>query len=208
MAVAIHQQQGAPARHGDEADGHLRRCCTWVATTLATVSAPSGKARPITLHGTPVLHRPCAPVTAFDDGLAMLVDDMFASMYAANGVGLAANQIGVGLRVFVYDCDDAHGERHVGHVVDPVLTVSPLAGTATSREGCLSVPGVGADVTRPAIASVTGFDVHGSPVTVSGSGTLARCLQHEVGHLDGTLYVDLLPADERDRLLAAARTER
>ncbi|WP_197946038.1 peptide deformylase [Phytohabitans suffuscus] len=102
----------------------------------------SGVARPITLHGTPVLHTHCQPVTDFDNDLAKLVDDMFTSMYAAHGVGLAANQIGVGLRVFVYDCPDASGDHQVGHVVNPVLKpVSALAGTTTDTEGCLSVPG-------------------------------------------------------------------
>src|ERR1044071_7708836 len=98
-----------------------------------------GSARPITYYGQPVLHRRCADVTAFDQALSDLVDDMFASMYAAEGVGLAANQIGVDLRVFVYDCPGESGTRHVGHVVNPELQVaSALAGTLTDTEGCLS----------------------------------------------------------------------
>ncbi|MEU0558952.1 peptide deformylase [Dactylosporangium sp. NPDC006015] len=164
-----------------------------------------GAARPITYYGTPVLHRRCADVTAFDEPLAALIDDMFASMYAAAGVGLAANQIGVDLRVFVYDCPDDDGVRHVGHVVNPVLQeASALAGTATDTEGCLSVPGPRAEVPRAAVATVTGFDRNGAPITVTGTGFFARCLQHECDHLDGTVYVDRLPAQRRERLLREA----
>jgi peptide deformylase len=116
----------------------------------------SGTARPITLHGTAVLHAPCAPVTAFDDDLALLIEDMFASMYAANGVGLAANQIGVGQRVFVYDCRDADGIRHVGHVVNPTLqAASALARPVVDVEGCLSLPGAQADLGRAGLATLT-----------------------------------------------------
>ncbi len=165
----------------------------------------AGTARPITVYGAAVLHRPCARVDSFDAGLQALVEDMFASMYAANGVGLAANQIGVGLRVFVYDCPDASGENRSGHVVNPVLvTSSALAPAVTDSEGCLSVPGQQAEVSRAAIATVTGADVRGDPVTVTGTGLLARCLQHETDHLRGIVYVDLLPGDERAAILAAA----
>ena len=165
----------------------------------------AGTARPITLYGTAVLHRPCALVQAFDARLEALVGDMFASMYAAEGVGLAANQIGVGLRVLVYDCPDASGENQAGHVVNPVLTMpGALAPPATEAEGCLSVPGQRGEVSRAAVATVTGADVHGRPVTVTGTGLLARCLQHEADHLRGVVYVDLLPADERAAILAAA----
>ncbi len=164
-----------------------------------------GSARPITYYGQPVLHRRCADVTAFDQALSDLVDDMFASMYAAEGVGLAANQIGVDLRVFVYDCPGEGGTRHVGHVVNPELQVaSALAGTLTDTEGCLSVPGPRAEVPRAALATVTGFDLTGAPITVTGTGYFARCLQHECDHLDGTVYVDRLPAEQRARLLREA----
>ena len=156
-------------------------------------------------YGQAVLHQACTPVTSFGATLAALVDDMFASMYAAEGVGLAANQIGVGLRVFVYDCPDASGDHQRGHVVNPVLRVpAALAVADTDLEGCLSVPGQHAEVTRPALATVTGLDLHGRPVTVTGTGTLARCLQHETDHLDGILYVDRLPAAERAAILVAA----
>src|SRR4051812_27538322 len=118
-----------------------------------------GAARPITYYGAPVLHRRCADVTEFDQALSDLIDDMFASMYAAAGVGLAANQVGVDLRVFVYDCPDDDGTRHVGHVVNPRLqAASALAGTVTEVEGCLSVPGPRAEVPRAGLATVTGSD--------------------------------------------------
>ena len=166
----------------------------------------AGTAQPITRYGQAVLHRPCAPVTMFGADLEALVDDMFASMRAADGVGLAANQIGAGLRVFVYDCPDATGGRQTGHVVNPVLRIpAALAPPVTEAEGCLSVPGQHAMITRPALAAVTGLDVRGQPVTVTGAGLLARCLQHEVDHLNGVVYVDRLPEGERAAILAATQ---
>ncbi|WP_432513826.1 peptide deformylase [Kineococcus sp. SYSU DK001] len=173
----------------------------------------TGVVHPITRYWTPVLHRPCTPVTAFDDALVQLVADMFASMDAADGVGLAANQIGVDARVFVVDCPDARseetGENVVAHVVNPVLHLP----TGRRRrldldgEGCLSVPGEYAELARPDTAEVTGVDVHGAPVRIVGTGLLARCLQHEADHLDGVVYVDRLPAGEREQILAAAGLE-
>ncbi|HWS34045.1 MAG TPA: peptide deformylase [Actinoplanes sp.] len=162
-------------------------------------------ARPITYYGNPVLHRRCADVTDFDAGLADLIGDMFDSMYEANGVGLAANQIGVDRQIFVYDCPDDEGVRHKGHIVNPVLqTGSALAGEVTVTEGCLSVPGPRAELPRAALATVTGFDQNGKPITISGTGYFARCLQHEHDHLNGTLYVDRLPEQQRDELLREA----
>lgn len=169
-----------------------------------------GTARPITFVGEPVLHRPCAEVTRFDAELAALVADMFASMYAAEGVGLAANQIGVGLRVFVYDCPDETEEYRKGVVVNPTL-VLPAPGErnlADYEEGCLSVPGQRASLARPDLAVVHGFDVTGAPITVEGTGVLARCLQHETDHLEGRLYIDRLPAERRAQVLAAYQGER
>ncbi|MDP5184064.1 peptide deformylase [Blastococcus sp. BMG 814] len=168
-----------------------------------------GVARPIVTYGSnPVLHRRCTEVTAFDDGLRRLVLDMFASMEAADGVGLAANQIGVDARVFVIDCPDADGEDVVGYVVNPVLTVLQPVGDdpadEVTEEGCLSVPGPYAELPRAFRARVDGVDLHGDPVTIEATGMAARCLQHEVDHLDGTVYVDRLPAELRERLLAEA----
>ncbi|WP_181019950.1 peptide deformylase [Nonomuraea typhae] len=164
-----------------------------------------GEVRPIVYVGDPVLHTPCEPVTRFDESLAALVDDMFASMYAAKGVGLAANQIGVGLRVFVYDCPDADGVNQVGVVVNPVLELPPVGERSLDPgdEGCLSVPGQYAPLPRADHARVHGFDVKGEPVTVEGTGLMARCLQHETDHLDGHLYIDRLPAKKRKQVLKA-----
>ena len=168
-----------------------------------------GVARPIVTYGNdPVLHRPCAPVRVFDRSLRRLVLDMFASMAAADGVGLAANQIGVDARVFVIDCPDAAGEDVVGYAVNPVLTVvEPADGEPAeevTEEGCLSVPGPYAELPRAFRARVEGVDVHGDPVSIEATGMAARCLQHEVDHLNGTVYVDRLPEEERERLLAEA----
>ncbi|RAY16836.1 peptide deformylase [Actinomadura craniellae] len=170
----------------------------------------TGVARPITLVGTPVLHRPCRPVERFDADLARLTEDMFASMYAAQGVGLAANQIGVDLRVFVYDCPDA-GDTYVkGVIVNPTLELpaGPDRELDDSEEGCLSVPGARAAVPRPDRARCHGFDLTGAPVTVTGTGLLARCLQHETDHLDGRLYVDHLNARTREQVLSDFATHR
>jgi peptide deformylase len=169
------------------------------------VTNETGTARAITYYGEAVLHQPCAPVTAFDDELRALVADMFASMAAANGVGLAANQIGVDARVFVVDCPDASGEHVVAHIVNPVLHL-PAAPREliVDDEGCLSVPGQYAEVGRAKTAYVTGFDVDGNEIRIDGTGLLARCLQHEADHLDGTLYVDRLPTRARKKILAAA----
>ena len=168
-----------------------------------------GVARPIVTYGSdPVLHRPCAPVTTFDEALRRLVLDMFASMTEADGVGLAANQIGVDARVFVIDCPDAEGRDVVGYVVNPVLTLPGPVGDEpaeeVTEEGCLSVPGPYADLARAFRARVDGVDVHGDPVSIEATGMAARCLQHEVDHLDGTVYVDKLPEDDKERLLAEA----
>jgi peptide deformylase len=169
------------------------------------MASTTGHARPITLYGTPVLHRRTQPVTVFDDELRALIEDMFASMYAAAGVGLAANQIGVDLQVFVVDCPDATGRKVVAHVVNPVLEVPPPPRALdVDQEGCLSVPGQQTDVARPETASVTGFDMTGEPIRIDGTGRLARCLQHEYDHLQGMVYVDRLTAKERRNILKAA----
>lgn len=168
--------------------------------------ARRGRRRRVTMIGEEVLARPCRQVTAFGaPGLKALLDDMYATMACCNGVGLAANQIGVDLRVFVYDCEDAYGVRHVGHVVNPVLETGPARSTGreVDEEGCLSVPGPVAQVQRARVAAVRGVDMFGKPVVIEGTGTLARCLQHECDHLDGTLYVDRLSARDRKRVLGS-----
>jgi peptide deformylase len=143
--------------------------------------------RPLTTFGQRVLHAKAAPVTVFDDALAKLVDDMFASMYAAPGVGLAAPQVGVGLRLFTYDC----GPGARGHVCNPVLENVP-GELQDDDEGCLSVPSLYFPTVRAMETRVTGVDVDGNPVAVEGRELLARCLQHETDHLDGMLYLDRL----------------
>ena len=168
-----------------------------------------GTARPIvTYGGDPVLHRTCAPVTEFGKDLRRLVLDMFASMEAADGVGLAANQIGVDARVFVIDCPDAEGNDVIGYAVNPVLSIPDPVGDEpaeeVTEEGCLSVPGPYAELPRAFRARVDGVDLDGRPVTIEATGMAARCLQHEMDHLEGIVYVDRLPADVRDRLLAEA----
>jgi peptide deformylase len=167
------------------------------------MGSQEGTSRPIRYLGDPVLRTVCDPVTTFDAGLKRLVDDMFASMYEARGVGLAANQIGVSRRVFVYDCADGDGQRQVGHVINPVLATD--GELVTDEEGCLSVPGLYFPTPRHALATVEGVDADGRPVRVSGTGELARCLQHETGHLDGKVYIDMLSGETRRAALRAIR---
>ncbi|MER7175076.1 peptide deformylase [Streptomyces mesophilus] len=166
-----------------------------------------GTSRPITVVGNPVLHKECKDVTEFDDELAQLVDDMFASQHTAEGVGLAANQIGVDKKVFVYDCPDDQGVRHTGVVVNPVLAELPADRRVLddANEGCLSVPTAYVSLARPDYAEVTGQDEKGNPIKVRGTGYFARCLQHETDHLYGYLYIDRL--SKRDRKDALRQME-
>ncbi|WP_410637024.1 peptide deformylase [Amycolatopsis sp. lyj-346] len=151
---------------------------------------------PIVIAGEPVLHQPTREITEFDEKLRTLVDDMFETMYAAEGVGLAANQIGLDLRVFVYDCPDDEGVRHKGVVVNPKLETSEIPETMPDPdddwEGCLSAPGESYPTGRAKWAKVTGSDLDGNPIEVEGTGYFARCLQHETDHLDGYIYLDRL----------------
>jgi peptide deformylase len=151
---------------------------------------------PIRIVGDPVLHNPVRKIEEFDDALRTLVDDMFDTMAAARGVGLAANQIGVDLRVFVYDCPDDKGVRHRGVIVNPELETTDRPETMPDPEndveGCLSVPGESFPTGRADWAKVTGQDLDGKPVEVEGTGYFARCLQHETDHLDGFLYLSRL----------------
>ncbi|MFJ9952295.1 peptide deformylase [Kitasatospora sp. NPDC091207] len=169
-----------------------------------------GEVRRITVVGEEVLHRRCRAVREEEFGtpeLARLVDDMFAAMWVAEGVGLAANQIGVDLQAFVWDCLDEEGVRHVGHILNPVLDETP-AGTRRlvgADEGCLSVPGPHLELDRPDVAVVRGRDLEGRPLVVEGRGYFARCLQHETDHLYGSLYIDRLT--HRGRRTALRRME-
>ncbi|MET9866697.1 MULTISPECIES: peptide deformylase [unclassified Streptomyces] len=161
--------------------------------------ARNGKVRRITEVGEEVLHKPCRDVTEFGPDLAALIDDMFLTMYIADGAGLAANQVGVDLRLFVYDCPDDDGVRHVGHVVNPVL--EPLDASRRrlldEAEGCLSVPGATMGVPRPDRAVVRGYDRDGEPLVIEGTGYFARCLAHETDHVNGQVYLDRLSGRER-----------
>jgi peptide deformylase len=158
---------------------------------------------PIRIVGDPVLHTPTTPVPVAADGslpaeLAELIASMYDTMDAAHGVGLAANQIGYGLRLFVYDCADDRGraDRRRGVIINPVLETSEIPETmpdpGDDDEGCLSVPGESFPTGRATWARVTGLAADGSPIAVEGTGLFARMLQHETGHLDGFLYLDRL----------------
>ncbi|WP_240977106.1 peptide deformylase, partial [Streptomyces telluris] len=131
--------------------------------------------------------------------LSALIDDMFLTMHVADGAGLAANQVGVDLQLFVYDCPDELGVRHVGHIINPVLDLPDPAGRrlVDDSEGCLSVPGATMMVPRTDRAVVRGFDKDGNPLVIEGIGYFARCLQHETDHLLGHTYLDRL--SKRDR---------
>jgi peptide deformylase len=154
--------------------------------------------QPIRLFGDPVLRTPAAPVVDFDAELRRLVKDLTETMLEAPGAGLAAPQIGVGLRVFTYNVD---GE--VGHLVNPDLTLSEE--TQHGEEGCLSIPDLTFDCTRALSVVARGFSMYGEPVTIQGSDLLARAIQHETDHLDGVLFVERLDAETRKAAMKAIR---
>lgn len=171
----------------------------------AADSAPlpeGGAVRPITRWGEDVMHRRQAPVTEFDDALRALAADMVATMYAADGVGLAACQIGVDRSVFVFDCPDEDGVHHTGVVCNPVLLLPEGRDRRLDDddEGCLSFPGAFVPCARPDFARVEGQDLDGAPVSFEGTGLLARCLQHETDHCMGTVFGDRLNRRARKRL--------
>jgi peptide deformylase len=164
-----------------------------------------GAVRTITRWGTPVMHRQLETVTSFDSELRDLVADMVATMYAADGVGLAACQIGVDRSVFVFDCPDESGERWVGVVCNPVLTLpeGKERHVDNDDEGCLSFPGAFVLRARPDWARVDGVGLDGEPVSFEGDGLLARCLQHETDHLYGKVFADGLSDRARKKLAKA-----
>jgi peptide deformylase len=150
-----------------------------------------GVARPIVTYGSnPVLHRPCAPVTQFDEGLRRLVLDMFASMEAADGVGLAANQIGVQKRLFVWDIGDSKGVA-----INP--RVEGHTGEWVYDEGCLSVPGLFWPIARPQLVRLTALDLDGNEFSIDADEMEARVFLHETDHLDGILLLERLDAEQR-----------
>lgn len=155
--------------------------------------------QPIRLFGDPVLRTPAIEVVDFDKELRRLVSDLTDTMEALGGAGLAAPQIGVGLRVFTYRCDGFQG-----HLVNPTFDVVGEE-TQFGEEGCLSIPGMTWDCLRHLNIVARGQDMHGEPVEVEGTQMLARCIQHETDHLDGVLFVDRLDAQTRRRALREIR---
>ena len=156
--------------------------------------------QPIRLFGDPVLTTPADPVTVFDKELRNLVRDLAETMLDAPGVGLAAPQIGVSLRVFTYHVD----EEQYGHLVNPVIR--PVGDEdMDGDEGCLSLPGLTFPTVRKQRVVATGVDMHGEPLVVEGTELLARCIQHETDHLDGVLFIDRLDAAQREEAMEAIR---
>jgi len=159
--------------------------------------------RPILRYGVDVLHAPAEPVGEITADIRQLIDDMIQTMYAAPGIGLAAPQVGVGLRIFVCDVSSGRNPSDLLTFINPEFVERD--GMQLEEEGCLSVPGFNATVARPSRAVVTGLDRNGEPQTVEGSELLARCFQHEIDHLDGTLFVDRLRGLQKDLILRKVR---
>lgn len=155
--------------------------------------------QPIRLFGDPVLRTPATEVVDFDKELATLVKDLWDTMEDEGGVGLAAPQVGVGLRVFTYHCDG-----FAGHLVNPTWTAVG-DDIQDGEEGCLSIPGMYWDCKRARNVVARGWNMHGEPVQIEGTDMLARCLQHETDHLDGVLFLDRLDAETRKAAMKAIR---
>jgi peptide deformylase len=169
-----------------------------------TIWDGTGKVHPIRTIGDPVLRQVCDDVEKFDSSLQRLIEDMFATMYSVEGIGLAANQIGVSRRVFVFDCPDGTGKWHRGHMINPVRTLVGADG-ADDSEGCLSIPGVYSEFSRSTRVTAEGADQNGDNFSIDGHGYFARCLLHETQHLEGMLYIDLLKGNTRKEVLKEIR---
>ncbi|MEN3272584.1 MAG: peptide deformylase [Actinomycetota bacterium] len=154
----------------------------------------------IRIIGDPVLRQKAAEVTDIDGRIAKLVDDMIPTMYEARGIGLAAPQIGVQKRLFVYQLPDDEDPKVL---VNP--TISDARGEWVYEEGCLSVPGLHWEIVRPKEVHLTGYDLDGNEVSIEADEVLARVFQHELDHLDGKLLLDLLDADQRKEAMRAMR---
>jgi peptide deformylase len=154
--------------------------------------------QPIRLFGDPVLRTPAKPVVDFDKELRTLVADLTETMVEAPGAGLAAPQIGVGLRVFTWNV-----EGELGHLVNPELTLSEEI--QDGPEGCLSIPGLTIDCKRALNVVARGFDMYGEPVLIEGTELLARAIQHETDHLDGILFLDRLDREARREAMRLVR---
>ncbi|MFE9320285.1 peptide deformylase [Nocardia sp. NPDC052278] len=155
--------------------------------------------QPVRLFGDPILRSRAAEVTEFDRELRQLVTDLTETMHDDGGVGMAAPQIGVGLRVFVYDTEDASG-----HLINPTYEVVGVE-EQVGPEGCLSIPGLRYDTRRALRVRATGVDVNGKPVEFAAEGLLARCVQHETDHLDGVLFIDRLDPAQRKEAMRTIR---
>jgi peptide deformylase len=155
--------------------------------------------RPILRYGDQTLHQPATPVEAITPEIQQLIDDMIQTMYAAPGIGLAATQIGVGLRIFVADISAGRSHSDLITFVNPEFVERD--GMQLEEEGCLSVPGFQATVARPSRAVVKGLDRQGREHVIEGTGLLARCFQHEMDHLDGTVFVDRLRGLQKDLIV-------
>jgi peptide deformylase len=159
--------------------------------------------RPILRYGAEVLHAPAAPVAELTPDIQRLIDDMIQTMYAAPGIGLAATQIGVSLRVFVCDISVGRNPKDLMSFVNPEFV--DRDGMQLEEEGCLSVPGFNATVARPSRAVLKGLDREGVEQVVEASGLLARCFQHEMDHLDGAVFVDRLRGLQKDLIVRKIR---
>src|SRR5215217_3962797 len=159
--------------------------------------------RPILKYGDRVLHEPAQSVEAITPEIDRLVGDMIETMYAAPGVGLAAPQVGLPLRIFVVDISIGHDPLALRVFINPEFVERD--GVQLEEEGCLSVPGFNATVVRPTRAIVKGLDRHGDPLQIEGTGLLARAFQHEMDHLDGTLFVDRIRGIKRDLIVRRIR---
>ncbi len=156
-------------------------------------------AREIRLYGDPVLRTPCAEIETIDEGIRALVQDLLDSVALPGRAGVAAPQIGVGLRAFSYNVDE-----RIGYVLNPRI-VEVRGEPQPTGEGCLSVPGLWHDALRHPYARVEGIDLDGRKVVLEGEGLMAQMLQHETDHLDGVVYLQRLPKEERARAMKAVR---
>jgi peptide deformylase len=157
----------------------------------------------IELLGSPILRRKAEEIATIDEEVRTLVADMFETMYAAEGIGLAGPQVGVPRRVLVVDLHDEDTPRFA--LINPRL-VEKASDTEKAEEGCLSIPGISAPVERPSAVVVEGLDENGSPVRIEAEGLLARCIQHEIDHLDGVLFIDHLSSLKRSMILKKYRS--
>jgi peptide deformylase len=156
----------------------------------------------IRVFGDPVLKRPTAPVTDIDGALVKLVDAMYETMYDAPGVGLAASQIGVQKRFFVYDVNDETGP-HV--IFNPEIVAT--SGEWTYEEGCLSLPGLGFEIVRPKLVTLKGLDLDGNEIVIQGDELLGRVFLHETDHLDGVLMLERLDPEQRKQAMRELREQ-